>query len=284
MFEKILIVGLGLIGGSFAKYLRLKDQNVSIVAIDPDLETCQKAVQLNVVDQAVNKLDLLNQKQFDLVIVATPLNTIADMISSLSEILLEPCLFIDFGSTKSMLKESIKLKKIYHVYVGAHPLTGSHCTGYNNSSELLFEDAVMVITGSEKSAKERLLIWFKELSLNVIELSEEEHDKLLAMSSHIPYFMALLCLAPLRDLPHLQKKILSVLVAGGFKDTTRVSQSSRSWGLALCEQNAKEVLLALKVIRQHLDMLIDSIEQGDQYGLEVLIQVLSEQRQIVLPE
>lgn len=282
MFEKILIVGLGLIGGSFAKYLRSIQENVYIVAIDPNLKTCQEAVKYKVVDKAFSESALLDDTQFELVIVASPLNDISNSIIELSKRLEEPCMFLDFGSTKHKLKNDIELEKLYHVYVGGHPLTGSHTCGFGSSKEALFEGSTIVLTGTEKNAIEQLSEWFRYLKMRVIELAEDEHDKLLALSSHIPYFMSLLTLSPVRDLEHLQKKMLKQLVAGGFKDTTRVSQSSLSWGLALCQHNSSEILPALKSIRQHLEMLIDLMEQGDIYGLEVLIQVLSEQRELVV--
>ena len=282
MFNKILIVGLGLIGASFAKYLRLKDETVSIVAIDTNLETCRQAVKYKTVDQAVSSPELLGHTKFDLVIIASPLDTIVSNIETLSTLLDEPCLFIDFGSTKKNIKDNIHLKKLYHVYVGAHPLTGWHRQGYKVSDPSLFENIAMVLTGTEQNALKQLAQWFKRLNLRVLELSEQEHDKLLALSSHIPYFMSLLTLAPLRDLSHIQKKMLKTLVAGGFKDTTRVSQSSLDWALALCKHNSQEILPGLKAVQQHLEMLIDVIEQEDMYGLEVLIQVLAEERSRVI--
>ena len=282
--KRILLIGAGLMGGSFLKYLKLNYKPDYLVVVDTNFETCKSLIQEAYVDHVHNSIDDLNSKDFDLVIVSTPISTISSIIHDVSLKLDDCCTFIDFGSTKANIEKEVVLKNLSHTYIGTHPISGWHLSSYESANSKLFEGKLLVITGKPSKELDSLEEWFKFINIQTKYMSAQEHDALLSISSHIPYIMSLLTLAPIRDLNREEKNTLSEVIASGFRDTTRVSQSNLDWGRDICQHNREFLLKNLSVIKQHLDILIDVIDSSDSYGLETFIQLLSEQRSLVLSD
>ena len=280
-YQRILIVGLGLIGGSLLKLARLCFPESHLIGVTRNLSVLEDASASGLLDETYTQDAFLNSAphNVDLVFVATPISTVVETIHALSKAIESQCLFVDLSSTKESIHQGITLEKADHDFVGGHPLAGSHNQGFSASTVDLFKGAKMVLTGGSQNSNKALSVWFEALGMQVILMDPKEHDQLLAISSHIPYFMSLLCLAPVDNLDESTKENLKSVLASGFRDTTRIAASDPNWALDLCEHNQEAVLAGLERIKTVLEQLTDAISCGDRVAISSLIDVLRSTKQ-----
>ncbi|GDX36645.1 prephenate dehydrogenase [Alphaproteobacteria bacterium] len=187
--KKILIIGLGLIGGSFAKAIREKNIAQQIFALDQDLEAINNARNQKIVDDFC----LIDSqiKDYDLIVIACPLKNYPQIFTQLANHLDNKNLVIDLGSIKNF---DNKLLKLIPNFIGCHPIAGSDQSGYLNSDCNLFFGKKFVICNynnidSVKIVKEIII----EIGSSFIELSASKHDEIFALTSHLPQFLSFLC-------------------------------------------------------------------------------------------
>ena len=280
-YQRILIVGLGLIGGSLLKRARACFPKAHLIGITRNQSVLEEASVSGLLDEAYTQESFLASAphSVDLVFVATPISTVVETIHTLSKAIESKCLFVDLSSTKEGIHQGVTLEKATHDFVGGHPLAGSHNQGFSASTAELFKGAKMVLTGGSQDSKKALSAWFEDLGMQVLLMDPKEHDKLLSISSHIPYFMSLLCLAPVDNLDESAKEQLKSVLASGFKDTTRIAASDPNWALDLCEHNQEAILAGLERIKTVLEQLTDAISCGDTVAISSLIDVLRSTKQ-----
>ncbi len=185
MFNKSLIIGLGLIGGSFARSLKQKDLSKKIFACDKDEEALNFAIEDNVVDEKTS-LDG-DFSEFDLIVIATPLNSYKKIAEKLAHKINDKTLVIDLGSVKNL---NLKLKN----FVACHPIAGSQNSGFENSSDTLFEGKKFVIcpdlSALDKIDQAKKLA--EKIGAIVELLDSKKHDEIYALVSHLPQFLSFL--------------------------------------------------------------------------------------------
>ena len=227
MKRKILIAGLGLIGGSLAKAIKKTDENY-ILGYDLNEKSLRIALDEQIIDEVfTNFEEAIREAQ--IVFLAAPISDTIKLIKQLDEIHLEHDIIVsDVSSVKgSILKTANELKNDRITFIGGHPMAGSHKAGIKAAKEHLFENAIYVLTPTNTCSNDKVAILqdvLKETKSNFLILQPEEHDEMTSVISHFPHLIA-------SSLVHQARKweqvhhYLPELAAGGFRDITRIASS-----------------------------------------------------------
>ncbi len=229
MRGNVLIIGLGLIGGSIALAIKKEHPDANIYGYDTDEQQAMLAKALKIIDEPVNDYSV-TASTCDLIVICTPVNATVQVIETLAAIpLKETAILTDAGSTKKKVMEAAEHHFGAHqVFIGGHPMAGSHKSGVAAAKERLFENAFYMLTpSSHAGVKEigQLKMWLKGTKAKFIEVSAEEHDYLTGVISHLPHIMAA-SMVNLAEDAEKKHEIIARLAAGGFRDTTRIASSS----------------------------------------------------------
>jgi len=243
-FKKIAVVGIGLIGASLAAALKKYDPNIKITAVDRCLESIKKAEKLEIIDQGFTELKD-NLSEAELIFIAVPVAAIPSVIRKIKDGSKGKQLLVDAGSTKKeiMLQAKEILAGTKKIFVGGHPMAGSHKSGLDWHQVDLFKDVPFILTPwieesksllptdealKNSNVEEEQLQQLKELIENlkakVHIISAEEHDRCTAYLSHLPHLLssALVNLSSIRD---FDSSFLE-LSGSGYRDMTRIAGSS----------------------------------------------------------
>lgn len=260
---KIGIIGLGLIGGSIAKGLKKKQDDIEIVAFDIDKHQLELALEDNNIDVYTVSIDD-NFKDCDLIFLSTPINISIKVAKELSYIVNRDCIITDVSSTKEqIMKELEYLKDI--IFIGGHPMSGSEKSGYLSSSDILFENAYYIITPYENTEIKNINLLksiINDLGAICIELTPLEHDKSVAIISHMPHIIAS-CLVNFVKENDNHTEVLKTLCAGGFKDITRIASSDGDLWHSIIKSNKHFVLENLNMFSSEVTKVINIIENED---------------------
>lgn len=256
------IFGVGLIGGSFGKALLKKRIAKKVIGIGRNKRRLKAAL----IQRAVSEIttDLKRVREADLVVLATPVINIEKTLKAISPHLKNGCIVTDVGSTKEKIVKAVSKHLPKNVYfVGSHPIAGSEKSGVLNSSDKLFEDSVCVITPEKTTSKKALFfiknIW-KRLGAKTVMMSPSEHDRIIALTSHLPHF--LVDLLVLTVLKADNKKILP-FIGRGFKDTTRIAVSNPELWAEIAISNNKNVYKGLEKIVKYIKIVQKHIKRND---------------------
>ncbi len=187
LFQKTLIIGLGLIGGSFAKALRQANVSKEIFAYDSDEEVMDFARNDGVIDEAILLQE--NLSEFDFIILSAPLSSYEEIFEEISNRVSSKAIIIDLGSVKNF-----KIKNLPKNFIPCHPIAGSDKTGFENSKADLFLDKKFIICpeNSEKNSLEKLEEVIKKIGAKTEFLEAKKHDEIYALVSHLPQFLSFL--------------------------------------------------------------------------------------------
>lgn len=254
---------MGLLGGSVAKSLRRIAPEVRLVGCARREETRRFIIDQKIVDVATAD-PLQAAGQAELIVVATPVDKIADTVVMLAEAV-PHAIFTDVGSTKAKMTELVSVSpEAARRFVAAHPIAGSEKTGVENSIATLFVGRPVVVTptGHEsEAATVQVEAFWKAIGGDVVRLSPDRHDQLLAISSHMPHLMASLIAGqlPAEALP---------IVGAGWIDTTRIAAGDPKLWTAIVNENRTAIANSLRSTRDELNELIRRIEDGLDDDLE----------------
>ncbi|HRG22113.1 MAG TPA: prephenate dehydrogenase [Saprospiraceae bacterium] len=269
---KVVIAGLGLIGGSVA--LALKRQiNVELKGIDKNAAHGNKALKLGLVPEVTNWASGLEWA--DVIILAIPVNAIEDQLSDLLDRVRADQTIIDLGSTKAEMVNSIKGHKNRGRWVAAHPLAGTEYSGPEAAVYGLFEGKKNIVCHPEQSDADALktaYVIFEALGLHTLEMDAAEHDKHLAYVSHLSHVSSfMLGLAVLQK----EKDAANILnLAGtGFASTVRLAKSLPATWLPIFMANRCHVLEALETYQQCLDSFKLALQNNN---AEALMQLMND--------
>jgi len=248
---RALVVGTGLIGGSIALSLRQRGWHVS--GIDADEERPVEALASGVIDRAGDDLDA------EIIFVATPATAVADEVRRL---LATPGRRDDVVVTDvSGVKSAIVQAADHPRFIGGHPMAGSEQIGLRGAAPDLFEGAVWVLTptsATDLHAFERLQGVVTELGADVLVLTADDHDRLVAVVSHVPHLVAA-TLMNAATTGAEQNGALLRLAAGGFRDMTRVAAGHPGIWPDICAENAGPIVDALEALVAELTVMRDRV-------------------------
>jgi prephenate dehydrogenase len=241
---KVCIIGLGQIGGSLGLALKKRHASYYIIGIARKKCSLNAALELKAVDET--SLNLNAARNADIVVICTPVNTIAPLYRRLSGIVGSRTVITDAGSVKYSIEKEIRdsfIKNSAVSFVGSHPMAGREKNGILSADADIFEDANIVITGAlghlQKSKALVEQMW-KCAGANIIKMPAKKHDELVAFTSHLPHAIAFL-------LRKIYKKVrkknpqIDMLTAGSFESVTRVSVSSADMWAPIFEANDKNI-------------------------------------------
>ena len=278
LFDRVAIIGLGLIGGSLARALRRASLCGSITGYGRRETALQQAVEHGVIDHY--SLDVPEAVDgADVVVLATPLSTTENLMRAMNEGLKPDCIVTDVGSAKGVVVAAARnaLADRLPFFVPAHPIAGTEQSGVEASFAELFEDHVVIITPlaeTDRDAREKIAVMWRGTGARVVELDVEHHDEVLAATSHLPHVLVYTlidCLARMQD-----KQEIFDYAAGGFADFTRVASSSPEMWRDICLANSTSLLAVLDRFEQHLDRARQAITSGEG---EKLTEIFSRARQ-----
>lgn len=222
--DKVAIIGVGMIGGSIALSLKKKGTK-SIVGYGRKKNNLNYAVKNKIIDSYSFEIDKVVEDA-DLVFICTPVCVIPELYKKAEPFLKKGCIVTDVGSTKSWIVREIEKRKNKDIFfVGSHPMTGSEKSSVKMAKEDLFEDAICVLAKTkytEPFALETLTSLWESFKAKVVLMSPEEHDEIVAITSHLPHIMATTIIDFVKEKSIKEERILSLL-AGGFRDTTRIA-------------------------------------------------------------
>lgn len=267
---KIGIVGLGLIGGSLG--LDLRQLGHSVLGVSRQDYTCNRAIELGVVDDASVNMNLL--AACDLVFICTPISTIAPTLQALIPHLSPDTIITDVGSVKTSVVETAT--SLWHNFVGGHPMAGRELNGIEAAVSGLFTDRPYVLTPVDTTpavAVKQVEQVVRSLTNRVYFCSPQDHDRAVAWISHLPVMVsASLINACINETDPIVLELVQQFASSGFRDTSRVGGGNPELGVMMARYNRDFLLRSLHSYRHHLDELIEQIEQSDWHSLEQHLQ------------
>jgi prephenate dehydrogenase len=269
MFKKLCVIGVGLIGGSIAKSARANDLVETIVGFGrvDDLENLQLAKELNVIDDFYIDIETA-VLDADCIIIATPVATTEAVLKLLKPFWSNETLYTDVGSTKGNVIDAAKavFGFVPDNFIPAHPIAGAENSGVQAALVDLFLNKRLIITPVENTnpiALEKLQIFWEKIGALVSMMDVQQHDSVLAATSHLPHLLAFALVDMLgqRD----EQEAIFKFAAGGFRDFTRIASSDPTMWTAICEANKNELLPLLEQFKTELSK-IQSLLEAENYG------------------
>lgn len=262
-FNKIAIIGLGLIGGSLAKAIKHSDNSVYITAFDK-LEILKKALHDKVIDEALSSVD--GSLICDLIFIALPIEQSLKVFKELAHKLSPNQVISDLCSVKGIFADEWKIISSAGSYIGAHPMTGKEKSGYGNSDLLLYENSVYIVCSEDEDDKilNLYIEFIKQVNARIVLLDAHLHDKITAHVSHLPQLLSVLLMNQANN--KMDNISLLDFGAGGFRDMTRIASSDfRIWQYII-KHNKTEILKALSSFQDQISRLNRMI-MSDEYEL-----------------
>ena len=262
---KIIIIGLGLIGGSIAKALS-SSQDYEILAFDSNQNSIKNALDNQSIQGSLHSLNDLENSEYEdsVVIIATPPSATDNILKSLDFIFNSSVTITDTTSTKSSLNKTLQEFNFPKNIVFSHPVAGSHLSGEKNSVADLFNEKSTILSYHDSVGSQhvdRVTNLWNTLGSNITVLDAELHDKIFAYSSHLPHVAAY---ALLNTLKELEQDDLSDFSGGGLGEFLRLASSSpKMWG-DIFSMNEKNIALAIDDLINNLIILKDKIGNDPQ--------------------
>ncbi len=269
VFGRLVVVGLGLIGGSFAKGMRESGLCAEVVGVDLDAASRVLAVELGVVDRCETDLALAC-KGADVIQLAVPILAMEKMLALLAVMDLGPAILTDVGSAKGNVVRAATqaFGGMPARFVPGHPIAGSEQSGVEASNASLFERHKVILTPVAETDAAALAVvdaMWRALGADVEHMQVERHDEVLAATSHLPHLLAF----GLVDSLAKRNENLDIFryAAGGFRDFTRIAGSDPVMWHDIFLANREAVLRTLDTFRTDLDALRDAVDAGDGHQL-----------------
>lgn len=270
MINKICIIGVGLIGGSFALGLKKSTQNKIIIGFGRDEKKLQKAQSIGAIDDY--SLDIKQAlDKTDMVLIATPVDSFKSVLELIKPYLHDQMIVSDVGSTKTSVIAMAKavFGTLPTRFIPAHPIAGKEKSGVEASDGELFNQKRVVLTPDENADPHALAevqkMW-QSMGAQVEVMSDKKHDDLLAMTSHLPHMLAF----GLMDYLISNNPDACDYAAGGFKDFSRIASSDSVMWRDICLNNSDEIIKHIEGYKNTLDKLSKLIQEHNSDGLEQL--------------
>ncbi len=278
-FRKVVIFGVGLIGGSFSLALRREGAVAEVVGFGRSQATLDEARQLGILDR-IGSDAAREVGDADLVLIATPVAQMAEIFKRIAPHLGAHTLVTDGGSTKGDVVAAARANLGDRIaqFVPSHPIAGAEKSGAAAALAGLYEGRRVVLTPLPENSKEsvaRVREAWEQCGANVSELTPEQHDTVFAAVSHLPH---LLSFALVHDIAQRDNRdqLLS-FAASGFRDFTRIAASSPEMWRDICLANREALLRELLQYANELHGLYQALETSDAAKLE---EVFSEARKV----
>ena len=256
---KFGIVGLGLMGGSFAKVVKKYNLSSNVLGYDHNTNHQEQALALNLVERIIDIDELLT---CDVIVLCIPVNAIIKFMPILEGISTDTTI-MDFGSTKKLIVDNIP-QSIRKNFVPAHPMTGTEKFGPSAAVDELYEGKTIVLCDLDicnTLHKERVLSIFNAIAMRIVEMDSDTHDVHACYMSHLPHAISYGLANTVMS--HEDPKDIITLAAGGFKDMSRIAHSSSLMWTDIFKQNRENLLNSLDIYEKHMKNMRKMLEDED---------------------
>ena len=265
-FQKAVIIGIGLIGSSLARVLRVHGMAERIVAAARSQKTRQAALDLGVADEVFED-PREAVKDAGIVFVCTPVGSIPETIQKIMPALKPDAIVTDVGSVKaSVIDRSLPFLRSDIHFIPAHPVAGTEKSGPENGFAELFEGRWCILTPLDQTDPAALSavrkVW-ETAGMKVEEMSAQRHDQVMALMSHLPHLIAYTIVGTAADLEAETREDVIKYAAGGFRDFTRIAGSDPIMWRDIFLNNTQAVLDCLQRFSEDLTVLQKAIRQKD---------------------
>ncbi|MEG2317635.1 MAG: prephenate dehydrogenase [Rikenellaceae bacterium] len=261
------VVGVGLIGGSFALSLKEKGLATKVLGYDANFDNAKKAIEMGVIDEIATLDDI--SRDADFIAVSIPVNATPNVVIRLLNHVSAGQVIIDMGSTKQELCEMVSMHRNRGRFVATHPMWGTEFSGPEAAQKGAFVGRTVVMCETEKSDSDALELVknvYTTIGMPIKMMGAEEHDLHTAYVSHISHItsfaLALTVLEKEREAEHIFD-----LAGGGFESTVRLAKSASSTWVPIFMQNKYNVLDVLREHIHQLQIMRRLIERDDMNGL-----------------
>jgi prephenate dehydrogenase len=280
MINKLVIFGVGLIGGSFAMALRQADFVRQIVGFGRSMENMSSALGTYVIDE-IGMDPATAVKDADLVVLAVPVGQMGPIMAAIAPHLAPHTVVTDMGSTKQDVEALARKHLARHLsrFVPGHPIAGAERSGVKAAREDLFRERTVVLTPlaeTDPAAKDLVASLWQGCGARVSEMTAAQHDELFAAVSHLPHVLAFALVDYIATQPNAEQ--LFGFAASGFRDFTRIAGSSPEMWRDICLANREALLAQLVGYQQELAQIKALLENNDAHGLETILARASEAR------
>lgn len=270
LFNKALILGVGLIGSSLARNLKEKELVDTLVVYDKNKENLAKAENLGLADIYTDSIKE-GASDADLIIFATPVCAFGDLAKEVAQYVKKGAVISDVGSVKQYSLQEIEKylnKDIGVIVVGGHPVAGTEKSGPENGFTSLFKGRWCILTPDDNStpeAIEKLTKMWESCDMKVDTMEAPHHDKVMAAVSHLPQLIAYSIVGTVADLEGYEHKEIIKYSAGGFRDFTRIAGSDPTMWRDIFLTNKQTVLELIQRFIEDLVALERNIrwDEGD---------------------
>ena len=266
LFKQISIIGLGLIGSSLALSIKKNKLAGKTLGYAKSSNTRKKAKKLKLVDVVSDSLSMC-VKDSDLILICTPLSTYSKIIKSIRIHVKKGVIISDVGSAKEKsIKqiESLLDKKVQ--FIPAHPIAGTEKSGPDSGFAELFINRwciITPITGNSKKSVNKIKLFWKSLGSKIELMSPERHDKVMAITSHLPHLIAYNIVSTAADLEDVTKSDIIKYSASGFRDFTRIASSDPTMWRDIFLNNKEAVLEMIGRFSEDLSALQKAVRWDD---------------------
>jgi prephenate dehydrogenase len=280
--SQVSIVGLGLMGGSLAGALRQQCRSVVGVARRP--ASIATALEQGLIDRGTTDLaDGVDQA--DVVVLATPVRVILRQLAEIGPLLPPGCLLMDLGSTKAQIVAAMAELPDHVQPLGGHPMCGKEVSGIEVAEPAIYRGATFILTPLPRTSRDAMTLG-RELAEAVgshpLILSAERQDFLVGTVSHLPYLMACALVAT-ADATTSTDPAAWRIVAGGYRDTTRVAGSDIAMMTDILLTNRDEVLRAVDMFQQQIRRLAQLVESADAEEMRDTLDEIRQERLRMYP-
>ena len=266
LFNRLALIGVGLIGSSIARAAKAQNAVGSIVATARSPETRRRVAELGLADQVVETAAAAVEGA-DLVIVCTPVGACGAVAKEIGPHLAAGAIVSDVGSVKNTVVRDMSPHLPANVhFVPAHPVAGTEYSGPDAGFAELFVNRWCILTppaGTDPAATEKLAAFWRLLGANVDTMAPDHHDLVLAVTSHLPHLIAYTIVGTADELETVTRSEVLKFSAGGFRDFTRIAASDPTMWRDIFVANKDAVLEMLGRFNEDIALLTKAIRNGD---------------------
>jgi len=283
VINKLVIIGVGLIGGSFALALRKAGLVRHIVGVGRSRKNLQRACELGVIDEIAGDLALA-LKGADLVLLAMPVGQAGKIMAQISPYLEAETIVTDAGSTKQDVVAAARSFLAGHLnnFVPGHPIAGAELSGVTAADADLFRDKNLVLTPLDETstgAVTRVTELWQGCGARVSQMRADRHDAILAAMSHLPHVLAFTLMNHVCTGAGDKLEELLRFAGSGFRDFTRIAGSSPEMWRDICLANREALLKQIDAYQNELTNLREMLARGDGQALEKIFADARDARQ-----
>lgn len=260
--EKIVIIGLGLIGGSLALDFRKNREQALLLGIDTNKEHVQEALERGIIDCEIEWNQIA---EADWVVLAIPVDKTAAILPEVLDLVKEEAVVLDVGSTKEQICKAVENHPKRRNFIAMHPIAGTEFSGPSAAFEGLFAGKTNIICEIEKTAfhiQEKALQLFKKLNMRIRYMDPKAHDKHIAYVSHLSHISSFMLGKTVIAEEQNERDIFD-MAGSGFESTVRLAKSSPAMWTPIFKQNKKMVLKSLSEYIENLNHFKILLETGD---------------------